>query len=64
MRTNIDIDARLLSEAQEFSGAPTKKEAVHRGLELLVRLGRQRELRQLRGQLHWEDDLDQLRRDV
>jgi Arc/MetJ family transcription regulator len=64
VRTNIDIDDHLLAEAQAASGATTKKEAVHRGLELLVRLGRQAEVRQLRGKLHWEGDLDAQRRDV
>ena len=64
VRTNVDIDDRLLAEAQELSGATTKKETVHRGLELLVRLGHQSELKQLRGQLHWEGHLDESRRDV
>lgn len=64
MRTNIDIDDRLLAEAQELSGAATKKETVHRGLELLVQIGRQTEVKRLRGQLHWEGDLDESRRDA
>ena len=64
MRTNIDIDDRLLAEAQQVSGAATKKETVHRGLELLVRLGHQNEVKRLRGQLHWEGDLNELRRDA
>jgi Arc/MetJ family transcription regulator len=63
MRTNIDIDDELLAEAQAVSGASTKKEAVHRGLELLVRLGRQGEVRRLRGRLRWEGDLDAQRLD-
>jgi len=37
---------------------------VSRGLELLVRLGRQGQLRALRGQMVWEGDLDQMRRDA
>lgn len=61
---NIDIDDRLMAEAQELSGTVTKKETVQRGLELLVRLGRQNEMRRLRGQLTWEGDLDELRRDA
>lgn len=63
MRTNIDIDDELLAEAQAVSGTATKKETVHRGLELLVRLGRQAEVRQLRGRLRREGDLEQLRTD-
>jgi Arc/MetJ family transcription regulator len=64
MRTNIDIDDHLLAEAQAVSGATTKKEAVHRGLELLVLLGHQAEVRQLRGKLRWVGDLDAQRRDA
>ncbi|HEY7043649.1 MAG TPA: type II toxin-antitoxin system VapB family antitoxin [Nocardioidaceae bacterium] len=63
MRTNIDIDDDLLAEALNVSGAATKKEAVHRGLELLVRLGRQSEVRQLRGRLRWDGDLEAQRLD-
>ena len=63
MRTNIDIDDQLLADAQAVSGATTKKETVQRGLELLVRLGRQSEIKRLKGQLRWEGDLDALRRD-
>ncbi|HEV7167269.1 MAG TPA: type II toxin-antitoxin system VapB family antitoxin [Micrococcaceae bacterium] len=64
MRTNIDIDDALLAQAQAVTGAATKKETVSRGLELLVRLGRQGQLRALRGQMVWEGDLDQMRRDA
>jgi len=63
VRTNIDIDDALLAEAQALSGAATKKQAVKLGLELLVRLGRQQDVRQLRGRLSWEGDLDAMRRD-
>ncbi len=61
VRTNINIDDDLLSAAQAASGALTKKETVHRGLELLVRLERQRGLRELRGALEWDDDLTRMR---
>jgi Arc/MetJ family transcription regulator len=63
VRTNIDIDDDLLSAAQAATGATTKKETVRLGLELLVRLDRQRALRSLRGGLPWDDDLDRLRSD-
>jgi len=63
MRTRIEIDDRLLAEAQVVTGAATRKETVRLGLETLVRLGRQAQLRQLRGQLSWEGDLDATRPD-
>jgi Arc/MetJ family transcription regulator len=56
-------DDALLAEAQAVTGAATKKEAVRLGVETLVRLGRQTQLRRLRGKLSWEGDLDAMPRD-
>lgn len=61
MRTNIDIDDELLAAAQAAAGTSTKKDTVRLGLELLVRLDRQRALRAMRGALPWDDDLDRMR---
>lgn len=61
MRTNIDIDDKLLAAAQAAAGTTTKKETVQRGLELLVRLDQQKALRNLRGTLAWDDDLERMR---
>ena len=36
MRTNIDIDDRLMAQAMRRSGARTKKAAVEAGLRLLA----------------------------
>ena len=63
MRTNIEIDDDLLAAAQAASGATTKREAVHRGLEVLVWLKQQESVRELRGRLHWEGDLELSRTD-
>jgi Arc/MetJ family transcription regulator len=63
MRTNIVIDDDLMKRAMRASGAKTKREVVERSLELMVRLKRQAEMRQLRGKLRWEGDLKAMRRD-
>jgi Arc/MetJ family transcription regulator len=63
MRTNIDIDDALMAEALEATGARTKREAVELGLQTLVRLKRQAEIRKYRGKLMWEGDLDAMRTD-
>lgn len=64
MRTTIEIDDRLMKRAMRVSGARTKREAVQRGLELIVRLAEQERLiRSARGKLHWEGDLKRMRRD-
>ncbi len=64
MRTNIEIDDRLMAEALKLSGARTKREAVDLALQALVRLERQAEIRKFRGKLMWEGDLDAMRTDV
>ncbi len=62
MRTNIEIDDELMSQAMRLSGLSTKRAAVEEGLRLLVRVRRQAEaFRELRG-LGWEGDLDEMRR--
>lgn len=63
MRTNIVIDDKLMSTAMRASGARTKREAVELGLKTLIRLKRQERIRDLRGRLTWEGDLDRMRRD-
>ena len=61
MRTNIDIDDDLMTEALRRSGAPTKRAAVEEGLRLLIQTRRQAGLRRLRGKVRWEGDLDESR---
>jgi Arc/MetJ family transcription regulator len=63
MRTNIEIDDQLMREALRLTGAKTKKEAVELGLQTLLRLRQQEQLRQLRGKLQWDGDLDAMRLD-
>lgn len=62
MRTNIEIDDKLMRDAIRLSGAKTKREAVESGLRALIQLGKQAEIRKLRGKLKWEGDLDAMRR--
>lgn len=63
MRTNIVIDDALMAETLEVTGLKTKREAVELGLQTLVRLRRQQVIRDLRGKLAWEGDLDASRAD-
>ncbi len=62
MRTNIEIDDRLMADAIKATGAKTKKEAVTRALEKVVQLKRQEGLHALRG-IGWEGDLEKMRLD-
>ena len=61
MRTNIVIDDDLMADALKATGLRTKREAVEAGLKLLVRQNQQQAIRKLRGKLHWEGDLDEMR---
>ncbi|NIA29203.1 MAG: type II toxin-antitoxin system VapB family antitoxin [Actinobacteria bacterium] len=63
MRTNIVIDDDLMAEAIKLSNLKTKKAVVEKGLELLVQVKKQEELRKLKGKLRWEGDLDEMRHD-
>jgi Arc/MetJ family transcription regulator len=61
MRTNIEIDDDLLSQAMTAAGLSTKRATVEEGLRLLVRVRKQAEaLAKLKG-LGWEGDLDEIR---
>ncbi len=63
MRTNIEIDDELLSQAMVAAGLPTKRATVEEGLRLLVRVRKQTEaLEDLKG-LGWEGNLDEMRQD-
>lgn len=55
------IDDQLMAKALKASGCKTKKDAVEKGLRLLVQVGEQQKIRELRGKLKWEGDLDEMR---
>ncbi|MGO8694992.1 MAG: type II toxin-antitoxin system VapB family antitoxin [Rectinemataceae bacterium] len=63
MRTNIVIDDQLMQQALALSGLKTKKETVEEALRLLISLKNQSNIRNFRGKLHWEGDLDTMRTD-
>lgn len=62
MRTNIDIDDRLMRQAMRHSGARTKKATVEAALRLLVETHAQTAIRRLKGTVHWDGELDESRR--
>jgi len=61
MRTNIDIDDRLMAEAQRASGT-TKKQTVEQALRLMVKLRRQQEVGAAFGKYRWRGDLARSRK--
>ena len=63
MRTNIEIDDKLMDEARRASGLRTKRATVEEALKLLVQTRKQAAIGKLRGKLQWEGSLDEMRLD-
>ena len=64
MRTNIVIDDELMEEVIKLTRVKTKKEAVELGLLTLLRIKKQEKIKQYRGKLNWEEDLNEMRADL
>lgn len=62
MRTNVVLDDKLVEEGMRLTGLTTKRAVIEEALRLLVRLKSQEEVRDLRGKLRWEGDLEAMRR--
>lgn len=63
MRTNIVLDEQLISEARRLTGIATKRGVVEEGLKTLIRLKKQQAIKNWRGKLVWDDNLDAMRTD-
>ena len=61
MRTNIVLDENLIERAQKLTGIKTKREVVQEALRTLILLREQGEVRNLRGKLKWDGDLNEQR---
>jgi len=56
MRTNVEIDDRLLKAAQKLTGLRTKRAVIEEGLKTLVRLKQQAKILDLSGKVEfWEE---------
>ena len=62
MRTNIVIDDKLMNDAIKATGLKTKREAVELGLKTLIQLNKQEGIKNLKGKLKWEGNLDEMRK--
>jgi len=62
VRTNIDIDDRLMAEARKVAGHATKKQTVEQALRLMIRLRRQQEVGAAFGKYRWRGNLGQSRK--
>jgi len=57
MRTNIEIDDRLMRQAMTCSRSRTKRATVEEGLRLLIQIRAQSSIRRLLGKIHGSSDL-------
>lgn len=62
MRTNIEINQRLINEAQKLSKVATKKKVVELALENFIRTLKRKKMLDFRGQVVWEGNLGEMRK--
>lgn len=53
MRTNIDIDDKLISDAMKVLKVKTKKEAVHQALQFIIRRNAQINIAKMKGKVEF-----------
>jgi Arc/MetJ family transcription regulator len=61
MRINIMIDDELMTDVLKLTGIKSKREAVEQALRTLLALKQQEKIKQFKGALKWEGDLEQMR---
>jgi len=61
MRTTLDLPEQLLSEAMRITQAETKTAVIVLALEELVRKAKIAELKQFKGKIELDIDLDSIR---
>ena len=62
LRTNIELDEKLVKEAMKFTHKKTKKEIVNYALEELVKRFKRKKLLELEGKVQWTGNLDGMRK--
>ena len=62
LRTNIELDEKLVKEAMKFTHKKTKKEIVNYALEELVKRFKRKQLLELEGKVEWVGNLDEMRK--
>jgi Arc/MetJ family transcription regulator len=61
MRTNIDIDDKLMEDAMKWSNLKSKKEIVNAALAEYIKLQKRQAMKNLQGKVEWIGDLDKMR---
>jgi Arc/MetJ family transcription regulator len=63
MRINVVTDDQQVRNAQQSTGLSTKRDKVDLPFKTLIRLKKQSRIRELKGELQWDGDLDWSRLD-
>jgi Arc/MetJ family transcription regulator len=61
MRTNIELDDKLVNEAMRISGITTKKALVNKALQQFIDSNDLKELLKYQGTGIWEGNLEEMR---
>lgn len=61
MVADLKIDESLMADAKKYTGLATEEAVIEEALRTLVRLKSQEQIRELRGKLHWQGDLNATR---
>lgn len=62
MKTHIDLNEQMLKQILLLGHFSTKKEAVHAAMIEYVKFLKRQNLLKLQGKMHWEGNLNQLRK--
>lgn len=58
MRTNVDIDDKLIQEAFRLTGLKTKKEIIHKALEEFIQNRKRLDLKEIKGKIKFARGYD------
>jgi Arc/MetJ family transcription regulator len=62
MRTNIVLDNELVNNCIKATGIKTKKSLIDHALKELLRHKKQKKILELKGNITWEGNLDEMRK--
>jgi len=62
LRTNIELDEKLVKEAMELTDKKTKKELVNYALQELVSSVKRKKFLELEGKVEWTGSLNEMRK--
>ena len=62
MKIDFFIDKKLINEAIKVTGLKTKQEVIELGLKTLIKLKQQEKIKAYPGNLQWEGNLDEIRK--